>query len=190
MTGLLTEDIPEDAFLDGEVLNEPKWFTRVFSKFNKMRETLDPFQLVWVGVRGSATLQSLPANAWQAITLDTMIIDTLSIGLDTGGFRVPVGGVYECTAYATFLANTTSLRRIVEVLVNGLDSEAGKRNISSQSTIGPPAGTIVVPGSTVLLNLVAGDLIQCGEWHDATSTLTVGANSVSARPALSIRRYA
>jgi|SRR5882672_2470891 len=188
MTGTLPPDLPISTFVDGEVVNEVKWYNRFFKPINALRQALNPLEMVWVAYAGVAT--NIPNAAWTMVNVNTVVVDTLSLGIFSGGLSIPEDGVYECVSYCTFASSTGGNRRMTEVAVDGGVSGDPSFQISTQgSQTGNAGGTAAVPGATQLLPLQKGQRLQVAAWQDSTATLATGTTS-TARPTLSVRRWA
>lgn len=188
--GMIPDDIPQDEFVDGEVVNEVKLYQRFFSRFNKTRQILDPLQMIWKAVAASNSNVVPTGTGWTTMNVDTMIIDTVGIGISGGAFVAPESMTVEAMAYAVFPASATGIRRYIGIGVNGVPITGDARDIYTQASQPPNAvanGT-ANGGPWALLRLAAGDILKPAMIQDSGASFNTS-TAVSARPCLTIRRW-
>jgi hypothetical protein len=184
MTGTLPPAFTADTFRDGEWINEPKLYQRLWRPVNAIRRALAPLELVWVGAATASF--NVASGITTGISMGTTLVDTLGIGLGaTGGFVPPADGLYEVAAANNIGASTAGTRRICLVMVNAVETV-----ISTRGTHPPAAsGSVSLCGASALLPLKKGDIVFPAIFQDSGVSLATG-TAVTARPTLSVRRWA
>lgn len=114
------------------------------------------------------TVQSHANNAWSVVSMNLAVVDTHG-GWSGGGYAAPIAGIYDVAASGSWASNVTG-RRGVRLTVNGSFA-------ANTSAIITPAGSgeISLAGSSSLLNLAAGDLVEVETYQNSGGALNNGA---------------
>ncbi len=125
------------------------------------------------GTQSIATSTHADLKIWDTKSYST---GSITYNGSTGGFTVPVAGLYGISSYVSWATATDASNRVISICVNGaMVVEDSRINVGS----GYPTSFTV---SATPIKLSANDVITINAWNDVpTIGATIGGNSTPAR---------
>jgi len=124
--------------------------------------------------REVSSLTTMPDAAFADVLLDTIEIDTASVGLTSGKFKCPGPGTYLVVGSVNF-SNNVNGYRAARFTLNGSAIQGSQSEIGANTAV--PHGTFL-PANPTLVQCALNDIIALQGFQDTGgSTLALGAQS-------------
>lgn len=175
----LPAPIVSTIFVDGELTNEVKWYTRIFTVINQIIAavaTLLPLGVAWSATSTGTT--ALGVSTWTDVTLASIIVDTQGTGIGSGGYYVPTTGVYEVSGNVLIAASATAGRRGASVARNGTQIAQAQQIIFTSG-----AGALNIASASAIIACTVGDHLTVQGFTDVSLSSAAGCG-------LNVRRIA
>jgi YVTN family beta-propeller protein len=147
-----------------------------------------PEQVIY-SIKGSTTVSVATAsvvvyNEWTG----TVLVNQGGITVSSGStFKVPVAGVYLVTVENMTWSSNATNERSIWIALNGTTALTSGRGIDTNG--GASSGTLLTTqGTSAIVSLAAGGTIEVVFEQNSGSTLTVGTNSLTYPPVITITK--